>query len=35
MELKQPKKFWPWIIFGGFGLLIVLAAIVAVSLGTN
>ncbi len=35
MELKQPKKFWPWIIIGGFGLLIVLAAIVAVSLGTN
>ena len=35
MELKQLKKFWPWIIMGGFGLLIVLAVIVAVGLGTN
>ncbi len=35
MESRQQKKFWPWIIIGGFGLLIVLAAIVAVGLGTN
>ena len=35
MESQKPKNFWPWIILGGFSLLIVLDGILAVVLGTD